>query len=58
MSESQKRITLLSAAEIEDIYRLPEFNEYERSLYFNFDDKDRKVIKASKDQNSKIQFEY
>jgi hypothetical protein len=55
MSENQKRVTLLSAAEIEDIYELPEFNEYERSLYFNFDDKDRKVIKVSKDQNAKIQ---
>ena len=40
-----ERITILTANEIEEIYRVPTFSDQERELYFAMDAKEQKVFR-------------
>ncbi len=50
------RIKLLSASEIEDIYSLPDFNEEERALYFDFTEEELATSKKYRTVNVQIYF--
>jgi TnpA family transposase len=54
--EQQNRVTLLSEAEISDLYARPSFNASERKLYFNLTQQDHETLNKYKGTKSKCYF--
>ncbi len=46
MSNNSRRLAILSAKEVDDLYGLPHFTEDERHLYFDLSTAERKVVAA------------
>jgi hypothetical protein len=46
MSNNSRRLAILSAKEVDDLYGLPHFTEDERYLYFDLSTAERKVVAA------------
>jgi Domain of unknown function (DUF4158) len=44
MSNNSRRLSILSAKEVDDIYGLPHFTEDERHLYFDLNAAERQVV--------------
>lgn len=44
MSSNSRRLSILSAKEVDDLYGLPHFTEDERHLYFDLSTAEREVI--------------
>ena len=44
MSNHSRRLSILSAKEVDDLYGLPHFTEAERHLYFDLSPAEREVV--------------
>jgi hypothetical protein len=44
MSNNSRRLSILSAKEVDDLYGLPHFTEDERHLYFDLSTAEREVV--------------
>ena len=44
MSNNSRRLAILSAKEVDDLYGLPHFTENERHLYFGLSTVEREVV--------------
>lgn len=53
---STRKVNLLSKKEIADYYGLPEFNDYERSLYFELNSSEFKLMRKFTTTSTKIHF--
>ncbi len=54
--QQQNRITLLSEAEITDLYARPSFNGQQRSVYFSLNQRDHETLKQYRNIKAKIYF--
>ncbi len=54
--ENIKRIQLLSSTEVEELYARPDFNTYERSLYFSLNQAERTVLEQFRNTRTRIHF--
>ena len=56
MAKNKKRIDLLSASEIEDLYLRPKFNDEERQLYFALDEKESVAAAYYSNERTRLYF--
>lgn len=53
---TNKRLTILSKTQIDDLYQLPHFSEEERAFYFSLDEEERKEMESLRSIDSQIHF--
>src|SRR5687768_11473988 len=56
MQDQSKRLTILTAKEIDTIYGLPRFTDEERDAYFSLDSREQYAIEGLRTLNAKIYF--
>lgn len=56
MADFNTRLTILSKAEIDDLYALPQLNDDERAFYFSLDDEEMLEMKSLKSIETRVHF--
>lgn len=54
MADFNTRLTILSKAEIDDLYALPQLNDDERAFYFSLDDEEMLEMKSLKSIETRV----